>query len=98
MVAHDTSAPAAAAASPEGNGQVMQGQAGAGQETPGQTAPGQESERKVRIVRVSAEGTATVIGAGLGALGLVWVLYERVLAFSGVLGFWVSWYAVFLLL
>ena len=92
MVAHETSAPAAAA-TPAANGQAGPGQAGAAQEV-----PGAETERKVRIIRVSAEGTATVIGAGLGALGLVWVLYERVLAFSGVLGFWVSWYVVFLLL
>ena len=34
----------------------------------------------------------------LAALGLVWVLYERVLPFTGVLGFWVCWYVVFLLL
>ena len=27
-------------------------------------------------------------GAALGALGLIWVLYERVLPFTGVLGFW----------
>ena len=58
----------------------------------------QDAERKVQIVRVSPEGTATLWGAVLGALGLVWVLYERVLPFSGVLGFWVCWYVVFLLL
>jgi phosphate transport system permease protein len=31
------------------------------------------------------------------ALGLDWVLYERVLPFTGALGFWVSWYVIFLL-
>src|SRR6516162_3053176 len=56
----------------------------------------QGAERKVRIVRVSPEGTATLWGAVVGALALVWVLYERVLPFSGVLGFWLCWYAVFL--
>jgi phosphate transport system permease protein len=56
------------------------------------------AEAKVRISRVTPAGTATVTGAALGALGLVWVLYERVLPFSGVLGFWLSWYAVFLLM
>ena len=30
-------------------------------------------------------------------LALTWVLYERVLPFSGVLGFWLTWYVVFLL-
>jgi phosphate transport system permease protein len=58
----------------------------------------QDTERKVRIVRVSAAGAATLGGAALGALGLVWVLYERVLPFSGVLGFWLCWYAAFLIL
>jgi phosphate transport system permease protein len=58
----------------------------------------QGAERKVRIVRVSPEGTATLWGAVVGALALVWVLYERVLPFTGVLGFWLSWYVVFLLL
>jgi len=62
------------------------------------TAPGstQAAESKVRIVRVSLEGTATLAGAAVGALALVWVLYERVLPFSGVLGFWLCWYVVFL--
>jgi phosphate transport system permease protein len=55
-------------------------------------------ERKVYISRVTAAGAATVVGAAAGALGLVWVLYERVLPLSGVLGFWLSWYAAFLLL
>jgi phosphate transport system permease protein len=59
-------------------------------------APAQGAERKVQIVRISAAGTATLWGAALGALALVWVLYERVLPFSGVLGFWLCWYVVFL--
>ena len=53
-------------------------------------------ERKVQIVRISLAGTATLWGAVVGALALVWVLYERVLPFSGALGFWLCWYAVFL--
>ena len=56
------------------------------------------AETKVRISQVTPEGAATLAGAVLGALGLVWVLYERVLPFSGVLGFWVMWYVVFLLM
>jgi len=54
------------------------------------------AESKVRIVRISLAGTATLWGAVVGALALVWVLYERVLPFSGALGFWLCWYAVFL--
>src|SRR5215813_12847608 len=56
------------------------------------------AETKVRIARVTPAGAATVAGAAAGALGLVWVLFERVLPFSGVFGFWVSWYCVFLIL
>ena len=52
----------------------------------------------MRIVRVSPEGAATLAGAAASALGLVWVLYERVLPFTGVLGFWLCWYVAFLLL
>src|SRR5262245_49878314 len=60
--------------------------------------PGPEgSERKVRVSRFTPAGLMTVAGAAAGALGLVWVLYERVLPLSGVLGFWISWYVVFLL-
>src|SRR5712692_6741719 len=63
-----------------------------------QQAAGGAAEVKVRIARVTPPAAATVTGAAAGALGLVWVLYERVLPFSGVLGFWLAWYAVFLLL
>ena len=62
------------------------------------SAPLTPAESRVVLRRVTPEGAATVAGAALGALGLVWVLYERVLPFSGVLGFWLSWYAVFLAL
>ena len=57
-----------------------------------------DAERKVRIARFTPAGVATAAGAVAGALGLVWVLYERVLPFTGALGFWLSVYAVFLLL
>jgi len=75
---------------------------------PAAAAPGQAAapdgaaypaaETKVRIAQVTPAGAATVAGAALGALGLTWVLYERVLPFSGVLGFWLAWYCVFLVL
>lgn len=81
MVTQDAR-PAATGTSPEGTG------------TAAPSAPA--AERKVQIVRVSPAGAATLWGAALGALALVWVLYERVLPFSGVLGFWLCWYVVFL--
>jgi phosphate transport system permease protein len=47
---------------------------------------------------VTSESVLTVVGATLGSLGLTWVLFERVLPFSGVLGFLLVWYVAFLLL
>jgi phosphate transport system permease protein len=85
MVTHEAQPAPAAGAVPAG----AAGPGGAGAQAP---------ESKVRIARVTPAGAATVAGAAAGALGLVWVLYERVLPFSGVLGFWVAWYCVFLLL
>jgi phosphate transport system permease protein len=72
--------------------------AGARPEGASTPAVAQGTERKVRIVRISPEGAATLGGAAVSALALVWVLYERVLPFSGVLGFWLCWYVVFLVL
>jgi len=54
-------------------------------------------EARMRITAITPAGAATVGGAALAALGLTWVLFERVLPFSGVLGFWLSWYVIFLL-
>lgn len=70
---------------------------------PAQAPPASDSGvptalRRVRIRRVSREGILTVAGSAAGALALTWVLYERVLPFNGVLGFWVTWYVTFLLM
>jgi phosphate transport system permease protein len=55
------------------------------------------TEVRVRIPKVTAAGAATVGGAMAASFGLTWILYEQVLPFSGVLGFWVCWYVIFLL-
>ena len=55
------------------------------------------ADTPLRLRRVTAEGMLTVAGAAVAALALDWVLYERVLPFSGVLGFWLCWYVLFLL-
>ncbi len=57
-----------------------------------------DREVPLRIATVAAEDTLTLGGAAAGALGLTWVLYERVLPFTGALGFWLCWYAAFLVL
>jgi phosphate transport system permease protein len=54
------------------------------------------SDRPLRLRRVSAEDTLTLGGSAIAALALDWVLYERVLPFSGVLGFWLFWYLLFM--
>jgi phosphate transport system permease protein len=56
------------------------------------------TDRRVRIRSRSAEGSATFIGSASSALGIVWLIYERVLPFTGALGFWLCWYVLFLLL
>jgi len=61
------------------------------------TAPA-APERRVRISRVTPAGAVTLASAAVGALALTWVLYERVLPFTGVLGFWLCWYAAFMLM
>jgi phosphate transport system permease protein len=60
--------------------------------------PASAAEPRVRFNRTSSAGSATFIGAAAASLGLVWVVYERVLPFSGVLGFWLTWYVLFLVL
>jgi phosphate transport system permease protein len=55
-------------------------------------------EQRIRIRLVTAQQVGSLLGSAAAAVALVWVLYERVLPFSGALGFWVCCYVVFLLL
>ncbi len=57
--------------------------------------PAPAADTPLRIRQVTAEGMLTVAGAAAAALALDWLLYERILPFSGVLGFWLFWYALF---
>ncbi len=57
------------------------------------TAP---ADTPISLQTGSAESAATTAGAAIAALCLVWLLYEQVLPFSGALGFWLSWYVVYL--
>jgi phosphate ABC transporter permease subunit PstA len=56
------------------------------------------AERRVRIRQVSRDGVLSVVGSAASSLALTWVLYERILSLNGALGFWVSWYVIFLLM
>lgn len=55
-----------------------------------------EQRRDLRVKTL--DDRMALIGALLAAAALVWVLYERLLPYSGTLGFAVSWFAMFLLL
>jgi phosphate transport system permease protein len=71
----------------------------AGTETTPLTAgqPGDPvADTPMRLRRVTAEGVLSIGGAAVAALALDWVFYERVLPFSGVLGFWLCWYGLFI--
>ncbi len=54
--------------------------------------------RKVRIGGADPELVTHIVGAVVGALGLTWMIYERLLPMTGAIGFWICWYAAFLML
>ncbi len=54
--------------------------------------------RRVRIGGADPELVTHVIGAAVGALGLNWMVYERLVPMTGAIGFWLCWYAAFLAL
>lgn len=56
------------------------------------------AERPRQLRSQTTDYWLSLIGSALTALALVWVLFSRLLPFSGTLGFIVSWYAVFLLI
>jgi phosphate transport system permease protein len=54
--------------------------------------------RRVRIGGLDTELATHVGSAAIGALSLDWLIYERLVPMTGAIGFWLCWYAVFLLL
>jgi phosphate transport system permease protein len=54
-------------------------------------------DEPVPIRTVTPEDVLTLAGAALGALGLDWIVYERLLPWSGAFGFWICWYVLFAL-
>jgi phosphate transport system permease protein len=71
--------------------------------SPLQTAPAppgsaQYGPRRPRpVTHRTTDDRLALWGCIAGALGLVWVAYDRLLPFSGPVGFFVCWYVVFLL-
>lgn len=57
--------------------------------------PAAEPER-IRIVRIERDDVIVVAGSALSALATTWLVYQAMTPLTGTLGFWVSWYAVFL--
>jgi phosphate transport system permease protein len=66
---------------------------------PGQYDPyGPDADRPRQVGGRTADDRLALIGSLAGALGLVWVAYDRLLPFSGRLGFLICWYVTFLVL
>ncbi|MFJ2779349.1 phosphate ABC transporter permease PstA [Kitasatospora sp. NPDC087315] len=53
-------------------------------------------EKRVKLGGITREDVFTLAGSLAGSLALDWMLYERILPFSGALGFLVCWYLLFL--
>jgi phosphate transport system permease protein len=69
------------------------------QERPVAAPPGRPVERpRVKVGGISNELVLHVASAAFGALGLVWLTYTKLLPLTGSIGFWLSWYAAFLVL
>jgi phosphate transport system permease protein len=64
---------------------------------PGEHGQPEVSDVPLRLRAVKAEESLTLLGAAVAALGLTWVLYERVLPLSGAFGFWLCWYVLFVI-
>jgi phosphate transport system permease protein len=45
----------------------------------------------------TADDNASLIGSGVAALSLNWLIYEKVLAFSGIVGFVLCWWLLFVI-
>lgn len=61
-------------------------------------SPADPPDRPRRLQVRTFDDVATLVGATFASFWLVWILYERVFAFSGLVGFTVCWYVAFLLL
>ncbi len=57
-----------------------------------------QTAQRVKVGGVSAELVLHVGSAAFGALALVWLTYQQLLPITGTIGFWLSWYGVFLVL
>lgn len=56
----------------------------------------EDAERPRSLRSRTVDDILSVVGSALGALGLIWILYFKLLPLSGILGFIICWYAAFL--
>ena len=62
----------------------------------GDTALSDSPPERPRVLHVRpADDWISLVGSALGSLGLVWVLFEKILPFSGTVGFVLCWYVAF---
>jgi phosphate transport system permease protein len=69
-----------------------------GAQSPGAVAAPSLDDRPRPVGRTTPDDRFALIGCLLGSLGLVWVCYDKLLPFSGTVGFALCWYSVFLAL
>jgi phosphate transport system permease protein len=55
-------------------------------------------DRPRKLQSRTFDDAASLVGAAAASLAAVWIAYERVFAFSGILGFSVCWYVTFLVI
>jgi phosphate transport system permease protein len=58
--------------------------------------PGPADEARIALRAFTMDGFLALSGSALAALGLTWLVFERVLPLTGALGFWLVCYALFL--
>jgi phosphate transport system permease protein len=62
----------------------------------GPAVAGSNGDRPRRLSARTTDDVLSLLGSLLGSLALVWVAYFQLLPFSGVVGFAICWYVVFL--
>ncbi|MEV4517404.1 phosphate ABC transporter permease PstA [Dactylosporangium sp. NPDC049525] len=62
------------------------------------TPPAAGPERPRRLRARTLDDKLSFAGAAAGSLALTWVLYGKILPFSGLIGFVIVWYVVFLVM
>lgn len=77
----------------------MSSMTGAAPAMPGRPAAHAEPVDRPRpLARRTTDDTLALLGAGVGSLTLVWLVYDRLLPLHGKVGFVLCWYAAFLVL